>query len=151
MWLMHDLMNDLSLRLEFGLYRYLNLKVPRVFLSPWKWIFQLKGVISPLIQPMVPFCFTLLWVPILKSICGQRFIIRARTEQQYFVNGQLHFANGQCCESWCDCLKQMMHPPCCNQGRPYIIFGCKSWHVCPQLSVDTNTSHKDRIASSFLL
>ena len=71
----------------------------------------------------------------LKSICEQHFESRS-AEQQYFANGLLNR----------DVTFEADDAPTMLQSRDTIPFLVVN--VCPQPSVDTDTGHKDGMASS---
>ena len=102
---------------------------------------SIKGLLSPLIQPMGPF-----YLPggpfhcCEKSICEKQFKVGALSNSILRMGSCIFAVNR---DVSCDCLKQMIHPP--RETIPFLVVS-----VCLQLSVDTDTSHNDRIASSFL-
>ena len=101
-------------------------KVPGVFLGPIKSLeidFSIKGLSSPLIQPMGPFCLSgdpfhcceFFQSPFVSNIS------MSKRQATVFWERAVVFLP-QCHESRCDCLRQMIHSPCCNQGRPYHFW-----------------------------
>ena len=90
-----------------------------VLLSPWKLIFQSNVIQVLSFRPQVlSDCQEVLSMVVssFKVHLWAAFPSQS-SEQQYFVNGQLCF----CCSvaNHNVTLKQTIHPPCCNQERPY--------------------------------
>ena len=88
--------------------------------------------------------FPLLWVP-LKSICEQHFKVGAPSNS-ILRTGSCIFAAVPRIVMW---LLEADDTPAMLQSRETIPFLVVN--VFPQSSVDTGTSHKDRMASSFPL